>query len=128
MRVRQLLCSTSLTAAVVASALAAVMLALRDTPAAIGAVFGCALGLASLASLERQVSRLISPHLGRRPVFRFILVGFLKYAALGAAIWAFLRKPGASGAGLVAGLTVVYVCLAACALRQGDALSAAEET
>ena len=123
---RQLLVWTVVTAAIFAAVAAAILAALRQTSFALGILCGCALGLASLGGLAWGVCRATSGRRGAaRPRGLFILnVG--KYAIIGLAIWALLRA-GANGAGLAAGLSIVYLSLTVSGIRQARRLGRIEE-
>ena len=118
---RQLLIWTALTAVIIAAVAAAIFAAFRETSFALGILCGCALGLASFAGLERHVRRTTT---GRRGI---VMLNFGKYAIIGVAIWILLRA-GANGAGLAVGLSIVYISLTVCGIRQARRLRDIEET
>jgi hypothetical protein len=55
------------------------------------------------------------------------MLNFGKYAIIGVAIWILLRA-GANGAGLAVGLSIVYISLTVCGIRQARRLRDIEET
>ena len=88
--------------------------ALKSVPVAIGITIGFGISIGSMMVLERVVKSVFVPSQANQPkrgIKRLLVIAAIKYAIIGAILWAALRSGWASPIGLVIGIGLPYMII-----------------